>query len=882
VSAGTAGQRWLGTGPVRRIFDSIDDGILIVDAGTNAFLDANARVCALFGYTRTEMLALDLEHLTVDVTPAAQLEHAALRARAALGDVVTFERCCRTKHGETLWLEITAQRLASEGREAFVLTARDIAERRKARALQAYGDRIIHGIALSIAGLVVDSAFPVAMTGVLAALGEAMDLDRISVIERLRPQATLAGSVAFAWHRVGFSGVDDTSVVEAADRAAFTAWQAPLFEGKSVEAHADTATGFVGRVMKAVGAQSVMLLPIRVGETYWGHLVAESCSAPRRWTLVESASLSVFAQVVGALMSRRETWTALDKSEEIFRAVSETMFDGMVIVGVDGRITYWNRGAERIFGYSAAEAVGQRIQEWIHSDVFRERATRDMERLVATGRASMLDSTIEMVAIRKDQLKITIELSVSAMALGPERFVVVIVRDVSERKKASALIERMANYDGLTGLPNRQSFLATLAAGIAHVKRSKRCLAVLYMDLDHFKDINDTLGHPTGDRLLESVAGRLRSSVREVDTVARFGGDEFAAVAFDIREPADAALLAAKLVKEIAAPFFIGEREISSGTSVGIAVFGPDSPDAEALLAHADVALYRAKRDGGGTYRFYTQSLDAEVRERVALDTEISAGILAEQFFLVYQPQVDLDTGRIAGIEALLRWQHPLRGTLGPGAFVHAAERSGAIVALGRFVYGEACRQMRRWEDAGIAPPLIGVNVSVIQFKAAIAFEDGLAVTLAESGLAPARLELELTESVLMGASIEHNDALLRLRRSGLRIAIDDFGTGYSSLDDLRRFHVDRIKIPQNFIADLCTDPGVGAIVRATLGLARELAIDVVVEGVETAEQLALLRAWGCRCVQGFYFSRPLGVDDATALLRAGRVEPARPIALAP
>jgi diguanylate cyclase (GGDEF)-like protein/PAS domain S-box-containing protein len=882
VSAGTEGERWLGTGPVRRIFDSINDGVLIVAADTHAFLDVNARVCELFGYTRIELLALDIDRLAADMTPAAQSELAALRARAATGEVVTFEWCCRSKAGEAIWLEITARPLALEGRDAFLLTVHDIADRRKARALQAYGDRIIHGIALSIAGLVVDSAFPVAMMGVLAALGEAMDLDRISVIERLGPHATRPESTAFAWHREGLSDIDSTTVVQPEDRAAFTAWRAPLLEDKPVVAYADSATGFVGRVMNAGGAQSAVLLPIRVGEAYWGYLVAESCSAVRRWTQAESASLGVFAQVIGALMSRRETWMALDKSEAKFRTVSDMMFDGMVMIGVDGRITYWNRGAERIFGYSATEAVGRRTQEWLHFDVLRERAAQGMEQLLATGHAAMLDSTLEMAAVRKDEVEITIELSVSAMALGPDRFVVVIVRDVSERKRATALIERMANYDGLTGLPNRQSFLATLAGAIAHVKRSKRCLAVLYMDLDRFKDINDTLGHPTGDRLLESVAERLRSSVREVDTVARFGGDEFAAVAVDIREPADAALLAAKLVKEIGAPFLIGEREVHSGTSVGIAVFGPDSPDAEALLAHADVALYRAKREGGGAYRFYTQSLDAEVRERVALDTEISAGILARQFFLVYQPQVDLETGRIAGIEALLRWQHPLRGVIGPAAFVNAAERSGAIVALGRFVYGEACRQMRCWEEAGIAPPLIGVNVSVIQFKFAIDFEDGIAVALVQSGLAPARLELELTESVLMGASIEHNDALLRLRRSGLRIAIDDFGTGYSSLDYLRRFHVDRIKIPQNFIFDLCNDPGVGAIVRATLGLARELAIDVVVEGVETAEQLALLRAWGCRCVQGFYFSRPLGVDDATALLRIGRVDPARPLALAP
>jgi predicted signal transduction protein with EAL and GGDEF domain len=363
--------------------------------------------------------------------------------------------------------------------------------------------------------------------------------------------------------------------------------------------------------------------------------------------------------------------------------------------------------------------------------------------------------------------------------------------------------------------------------------------------------------------------------VRDIDTISRFGGDEFAAVAIDIRDPSDAATLAEKLVRALDRPFDVDGRLIQTGTCIGIAVYGPESPDAEALLSHADVALYRAKADGVGTYRFYTDAMDADVRARVALGAELAAAVKAEQFGLVYQPQIDLRSGRIVGLEALVRWNHPTRGLLRPASFIVAAEASGAIVPMGRIVLREACLQMRVWMDAGIAPPVITVNVSGIQFRQPGGLEDTLTGVLAESRVPAARVEIELTESVLMEASRSHNAGLLRLRDMGLRIAIDDFGTGYSSLDYLRRFQVQRIKIPGTFITDLTTIPSNGAIVRASFGLARELDIEVVIEGVETVTQIQLLEAWGGRIVQGFYFSEPLAVADATALLRVGVVGPA-------
>jgi EAL domain-containing protein (putative c-di-GMP-specific phosphodiesterase class I) len=327
----------------------------------------------------------------------------------------------------------------------------------------------------------------------------------------------------------------------------------------------------------------------------------------------------------------------------------------------------------------------------------------------------------------------------------------------------------------------------------------------------------------------------------------------------------------------MAEPIAIQANRIYSGATIGIAVYGPDSPDAETMLSHADLALYQAKAHQRGTYRFFTDGMEAEVRARVNLGLQLREAITSDEFFLMYQPQIYTDTGRIAGLEALVRWHHPTRGILGPGRFIPETERNGLILPLGRWVLSEACRQTKQWLDAGFAPPLIAVNLSGIQFKLPLQLEMDIAAALADSGLPPQFLELELTESVLMEASRDHGAFLLRLREGGHRIAIDDFGSGYSSLDYLRRYPVDRIKIAQTFIADIGIEPGNDAIVRAALGLARELNIEVVVEGVENVTQLELLKTWGCGIAQGYYFAKALPVAEAEVVLRSGRITPRPP-----
>jgi diguanylate cyclase (GGDEF)-like protein len=482
--------------------------------------------------------------------------------------------------------------------------------------------------------------------------------------------------------------------------------------------------------------------------------------------------------------------------------------------------------------------------------------------------------TFEWRCRRKDGTLFWVENGLKRPAFGDRDYLLATLHDITRLKDAEEKLTRMAEFDALTGLVNRSVFVAQLERAVADGRRRGVGVAVLYLDLDHFKDINDTLGHPVGDRLLTAVAQRLTDNVRASDAVARFGGDEFAILISDLSEPADAGTMATKLIDAVAQPFRFGSDEVRTGISIGIAMSEAAS-EAEGLLSHADVALYRAKAEGRQTYRFFNQAMDVEVRDRVHLVSELHEAIAKEQLFLVYQPQVDLISGRIIGVEALVRWRHPKRGLLAPGLFIPAAERSGLIVALGQWVLLQACRQAKRWLDENIAPRYVSVNCSPLQFKTPRELEKDIDSVLTETGLPAQMLEMELTETTLMASKRDHDGILERLRGRGMRIAIDDFGTGYSSLAYLRRYPVDQIKLAKEFVSDLATDPSSAAIAQAAIGLARLLRIEIIAEGVETEQQLEWLKSWGCRGAQGFYFAEPMPAEDITLLLRQGKLDSA-------
>jgi len=432
-------------------------------------------------------------------------------------------------------------------------------------------------------------------------------------------------------------------------------------------------------------------------------------------------------------------------------------------------------------------------------------------------------------------------------------------------------LNELARTDTLTALANRRVFEERLATAFAASRRNGNLFAVHFVDLDGFKDVNDTLGHATGDLLLRAVVERLKKLVRQSDVLARFGGDEFAVLQADANDSVSTAAFAKKIIGAIAVPFLIDGNEVFITASIGIATYSPVITIPDAMMIQADLALYRAKDDGENCFRCHNHELDQQVRLRITLAEELRGGIERGELELLYQPQVEIGSKRVIGLEALVRWNHPKRGLLMPSIFIPIAEKSAIIQQLGSWVFDAACAQLAEWEEKGIAPRTVAVNVSGLQLKRIDEFEHDIAGSLTKWNIKPEAVELELTETVLMEASQKHSDSLQRLRQMGLRIAIDDFGTGFSSLKYLTIYPINRLKIAQELVFRVIDDPRNATVVRAAIRLAHELGIDAIAEGVETEAQARFLSSAGCIHAQGYLYGRPVDATTATVLLLHGR-----------
>jgi diguanylate cyclase (GGDEF)-like protein len=439
--------------------------------------------------------------------------------------------------------------------------------------------------------------------------------------------------------------------------------------------------------------------------------------------------------------------------------------------------------------------------------------------------------------------------------------------------EANKMISELARTDPLTGLANRRTFHDRLAMTFQNAKCGSEPFAVLYIDLDHFKDFNDLMGHPAGDVLLVKVGERLLAEAGDADCVARLGGDEFGILQSNAGAEGASEALAQKIVATLNELTVLEGYDARISASVGVSRHSQEMDGPDVLLMQADLALYRAKDAGRNRVCFHDETFGQLACERVILGRELVAAIKCGGLALQYQPQVDIETGRIVGLEALVRWNHPQRGSISPAVFIPVAEKTGSIVDLGKWVFDEACRQTRVWQDEGIDVPTVAVNLSAIQCKRP-ELEQDIVSSLRRWNIAPGRIELELTESVLMEATEHHRDIITRLRALGLRLAIDDFGTGYSSLNYLTNFPVDRIKIAQELIFKCTTEIRCAAVVRAAIRLAEELDTQVLAEGVENAEQARFLSSAGCKSAQGYFFSRPVDAAQVASLMRARFIHP--------
>jgi diguanylate cyclase (GGDEF)-like protein/PAS domain S-box-containing protein len=583
---------------------------------------------------------------------------------------------------------------------------------------------------------------------------------------------------------------------------------------------------------------------------------------------LESAEGILVTAAIRDISVRKQAEKHLAQMEGRYRGLLEAAPDAMVVVNQRGEIVLLNVQAEKQFGYHRDELVGQKVKNIIPQG-FAERLIADALRSAEDALAQQIGAGIELNGRRKDGSEFPIEIMLSPLEGAEGTLVTAAIRDITTRKKAEAQMIHSSEHDFLTGLPNRMLLNDRVNQAIRFALRHRKKVAVLFLDLDGFKHINDFLGHPTGDKLLQSIAKRLVDCVRGSDTVSRQGGDEFVVLLSEEEHSEDASITARKMLQAVAEAHFIDQHDLHVTSSVGVSVYPDDGLDAETLIKNADTAMYQAKENGRQSYQFFKPAMNVRAVERQAIEESLRRALERQEFALHYQPKINLRTGEITGVEALLRWTHPIRGLVSPAQFIPVAEDCGLILPIGNWVLREACQQARSWVDAGLRLGNLAVNISAMQLRDENFLESVFAI-LKDTGLDPRSLELELTESVLMKHAESAASILKTLRTRGVQLAVDDFGTGYSSLSYLRKSPIDALKTDQSFVGQITSVPDETIIVAAVIGMGRSLKLRVVAEGVETQAQLAFLQAHQCDEAQGYYFSRPVPPQQFAKLLENG------------
>ena len=635
---------------------------------------------------------------------------------------------------------------------------------------------------------------------------------------------------------------------------------------------ADPATGPWHARARALGSKATAAFPLRTGHGVVGALSlhagtrgffdADVVALIEAMTDDLSFALDNMERDAAREDAMRDAQVGFERFQKIFHAspvatVISTVDGGRLLAVNDAYCAFMGRSRDALVGRSVLD-----LESWPHD----------------TDRATFVAALARDGHVREEEMSIrtgsgetrAVQMSAERLEFAGEPCILAILNDVTERKRFESRIEFLATHDGLTELPNRTVMMDRVTQALQHARRTETRAAVLYVDLDRFKVVNEALGQRGGDAVLVEIAARLKRCVREGDTVARFSGDEFVALVPDLAKLGDCYALVQRLLASLAAPIDVAGRTLRVMASIGISVFPADGDAAEPLLRNAEAAMHRAKRSGPGGAQFYTTEMSDELRRLAELESQLSGALAAGQLRLVYQPKVELARGTIAGVEALLRWDHPQLGTVPPATFIPVAEDAGTILPIGAWVLRTACAQNMAWQAQGLPELPISVNVSARQFMQPDLVST-VADTLDVTGMPGSLLELEITETVVARNASRMIDIMSLLRELGVRFSIDDFGTGYSNLGYLKRFELDRLKIDQSFVRNVDTDAGDAAIARAVISLARSLQLEVTAEGVENAAQCEFMRRHTCDEIQGFYFSQPVGADAVAHMLREGR-----------
>jgi diguanylate cyclase (GGDEF)-like protein/PAS domain S-box-containing protein len=776
-------------------------------------------------------------------------------------------------------LEHTVQLRTQELQHSNSQLEKELVERKIAEASLKEHDALLHAVAKSAAELLGSPSHEEAITAVLELVGQTVGVSHVQINEITTDRdAHLRSHIRYEWCAPGAAPMIDSQAMQSLDlKGALPRTVALLPVGGLSTFFLDEIPEPYRQTFAHAGMRSFLQIPIRVENRLWGSLdFVDSSDRKRHWTWAETDTLQTLAGLIGAAVTRARYVNQLADANMIvqnsptilYRVRGEPPFP---LIYVSHNIRKFGHSAESLVGNANWQAAlmndedGRRIAEAMARTIEKDAKGATIEFRLRTGEGDYRWVENRYTTVRDRQNRLV---EIEGMII-----------DVTERKAAEEKIAQLARTDSLTGLANRATYVERIRQAFSASRRGATPFAILYLDLDHFKLINDTLGHPVGDELLREVADRLRGCTRENDVVARLGGDEFAILQTDMVEPAAAGTLAATIQTALTRPYRIGGSDLHVTVSIGISPYSAASAGPDQMIAQADLALYRSKDEGRNRYRFHSDDLDHQVLERVTLADELREAINRDELEIYYQPQVEVASSKIIGMEALVRWHHPKRGLLAAAAFIEVAEKTGTIIRLGQWVLDRVCAQLREWRDEGLKLDVVTMNLSLAQLKNSQELLRDVAAALDKYWLEPSDISFDVTEATLAQMTLMRNDVLAELRRLGVGIAIDDFGSAYSSFDYLRTYEVSYLKIAQPMIDEAAGDAEHAATARAILSLARELGIGVIAERIETAEQRDRSGA-ASSIAQGFFFSDPLSAAEANTLLRRGTVDvTARPAA---
>jgi len=804
----------------RAIFDGTNDVIFLHEPVTGRILQVSAKISEIYGYTAEEAQRLSLEDLSAGIVPYTLELALDWMAKAMQGQQPVFEWLARHKDGHLFWVEVSMRKADIDGTTHILVTVRDISERKR-----------------------MEQAL------IQEALSWTKAMDQFDDVIYL---------------------LDTKRRLVRANKAFLT------LTGSTLE-------NMVGRHIAEIIHPQGEAIPCPVclaQEEMRDAVITMEAGQPDNPSgkpiEIHVKILRDDHQATGILMSLHDLTVGrwLEEKLRLSAAVFSSTHDGVMITDAHGNLLTVNRSFTQITGYSEAETQGKNprfLRSERHDNDFYHVMWRSIQEVgVWQG---------EIWNRRKNGEIYPEWLTISAVrdAEGQIRNYIGVFSDITWLKQSEEKLEHLAHHDALTNLPNRLLLNSRLEHAIDHARRQSQRIAVLFLDLDRFKNINDSLGHPVGDELLKSIATRLQQRLRDEDTLARLGGDEFIILIEQIGEPQDATIIARDLLEALTLPFSLSSKpEVYIGGSIGISLYPDDGDNAAQLIRNADAAMYQAKNQGRNTYRFYTQSLTNAANRRLSMESDLRRALERGEFVIHYQPQVRASTGAIIAVEALIRWQHPDLGLLSPAEFIPLAEDTGLIVPLGAWVLEAACAQIKQWQAAGLDHLGLAVNISTRQFSQPN-LSGQIADILERQQFDPTRLELEVTESALMCPQCDAEATFRTLKNLGISIAIDDFGTGYSSLGYLRRFPIDTLKIDRSFVEDIPAVAGDCEITATIIAMARNLCMAVLAEGVESPVQLAFLQAHGCDVYQGYHFSRALPAEQFTQCFLAN-INSQRPV----